>query len=174
MDAILQLPTVLPKAPKKPKPKYVKPESLKALESMYFYWYYAEKDDGKYRCIPEGSRVRQTFRDDTTNALTKAIKAWFSCQNGYVARVNTTGMYDGRLKRYRHSGATHGVADLVGTFKGKSVSVEVKFGRDKQSERQEKYQRQVEAAGGVYIIARSFDGFLSEINNKFQLWALAY
>jgi hypothetical protein len=41
------------------------------------------------------------------------------------------------------------------------VKIEVKIGRDRQSEAQVEYQRQVEAAGGVYVIAKTFDGFLT-------------
>jgi hypothetical protein len=36
----------------------------------------------------------------------------------------------------------------------------VKYGKDKQSEVQKRYQESVEAAGGTYFIARTFDDFM--------------
>jgi hypothetical protein len=36
----------------------------------------------------------------------------------------------------------------------------VKYGRDVQSDAQKQYQEMIEKAGGVYIIAKSFDDFV--------------
>jgi hypothetical protein len=36
----------------------------------------------------------------------------------------------------------------------------VKYGKDKQSEVQRKYQESIEQAGGTYFIARNFDEFM--------------
>ena len=55
-----------------------------------------------------------------------------------------------------------GTADISATFNGISVKVEVKAGNDRQSDAQKEYQRRIEAAGGIYIIARNFDGFIYE------------
>jgi len=143
------------------KNKYQKPNSVKELENAYFEYERRQHPDFPYP-------VKKKFRDDSANGLTKAIQAWFKCHNGFAARVNTTGIYDTKTGKYRLSGATKGVADIVGTYRGRSVSVEVKIGRDRQSNAQMKYQRQIEAAGGVYIIASSFDNFLKQI----QLWEI--
>jgi len=138
------------------KPPYRKPESIKELEKQYFEYERSKRPDFPYP-------VKTQFRDDTTNTLTKSIKAWFTLNGGHMARINTTGIYDTKLRRYRFSGSTKGTADLVGTYRGRSVSVEVKYGRDTQSEAQKKYQQQAEAAGGIYIIASTFDNFLEQI-----------
>ena len=138
------------------KKTYCKPDSIKGLEDLYF-----EHERKKHPDFPYP--VKTQFRDDSANSLTKTIKAWFTVNGGYVSRINTTGIYDIKLRRYRFGGATKGVADLVGTYKGRSVSVEIKFGKDKQSEQQVIYQKQTEHAGGIYIIARSFDDFLQQI-----------
>ncbi|MDR3226151.1 MAG: hypothetical protein LBT56_00570 [Prevotellaceae bacterium] len=66
----------------------------------------------------------------------------------------------GSFKWVKGSG-TNGTADISATIYGKSVKIEVKIGRDYQSEAQKQYQRSIEAAGGVYIIARTLDGFLA-------------
>jgi hypothetical protein len=36
----------------------------------------------------------------------------------------------------------------------------VKYGKDRQSEVQKRYQESIEAAGGTYFIARTFDEFM--------------
>jgi len=41
----------------------------------------------------------------------------------------------------------------------------VKYGKDKQSEVQKRYQESIEAAGGTYFIARNFDEFMIFYNN---------
>jgi hypothetical protein len=41
----------------------------------------------------------------------------------------------------------------------------VKYGRDVQSEVQKQYQEMIEKAGGIYIIARDFDSFVSLYEN---------
>ena len=139
------------------KKPYRKPDSIKELENRYFEYERSKKPNFPYP-------VMTKFRDDTANGLTRIIKAWFTVNGGYVSRINTTGIYDVKLRRYRFSGSTNGVADLIGTYKSRSISVEVKIGKDRQSEKQKDYQSQVERAGGIYIIARSFEGFLKQIN----------
>jgi hypothetical protein len=47
---------------------------------------------------------------------------------------------------------------------GLFVAIEVKVGKDTQSEAQKYYQEVVEKAGGVYMIVRSFDSFLEQWN----------
>ena len=50
-----------------------------------------------------------------------------------------------------------GVGDQIGTINGRAVACEVKVGRDRQREDQEKFQAAWEAAGGVYVIAKDGD-----------------
>ena len=45
------------------------------------------------------------------------------------------------------------------------MKIEVKFGSDRQSEHQKEYQKAIEAAGGVYLIARTFEQIKGEIDN---------
>jgi hypothetical protein len=58
------------------------------------------------------------------------------------------------------STSTKGSADISATIRGRSVKIEVKYGKDKQSEVQKKYQESIEQAGGTYFIARNFDEFM--------------
>jgi hypothetical protein len=48
-----------------------------------------------------------------------------------------------------------GQSDIQGVLDGRWVGVEVKTARGKQRQNQVAFQRAIEAAGGVYILARS-------------------
>jgi hypothetical protein len=55
---------------------------------------------------------------------------------------------------------TPGTADISLTLKnGLSVKVEVKWGKDRQSEAQKKYQAKIEKSGGIYLIIHKFEEF---------------
>jgi len=60
---------------------------------------------------------------------------------------------------------TKGTADISATIRGRSVKIEVKYGKDKQSEHQKQYQEDIERAGGVYLIARNMDEFIEWYEN---------
>lgn len=144
---------------KKKKSTYVKPESIKQLEIDYKAWHYSKS---KYISVEDG--VDFKFSDKGTNELTKAIMAWFKCHGGFPQRVNSGATYDPRLGIFRKgSGSTVGAADVMATFGGKAIHVEVKYGRDSQRKEQKDFQKGVEAAGGVYLIAKTYDKFLIEI-----------
>lgn len=55
---------------------------------------------------------------------------------------------------------TKGTADISATIKGRSVKIEVKIGKDRQSEAQVAYQKKIEQSGGIYFIAKDFDTFM--------------
>ena len=63
---------------------------------------------------------------------------------------------------------TNGSADIAATIAGRSVKIEVKIGKDRQSEHQKKYQQDVERAGGIYYIAKDFTSFVKWYNHKFN------
>jgi len=51
-------------------------------------------------------------------------------------------------------GSYRGMSDLQALKDGRSVFIEVKASRGRQSEHQKSFQRLVEAAGGEYVLAR--------------------
>ncbi len=51
-------------------------------------------------------------------------------------------------------GAYPGLSDLVAIKNGVTYHIEIKTEKGKQSEKQEQFQRDIEAAGGRYILAR--------------------
>lgn len=162
------------KVVKKP---YIKPLSVKSLEDAKFI---AKKQ--RYPNTPEKYLVKEKYRDDNANGLTKCIIDYLKLKGYQAERINTTGrMIDRRqtvtdvLGHTKQIGSfewvpttsTRGSADISAIINGRSVKIEVKIGADRQSTAQKEYQRNVEDAGGVYIIAHDFDGFLAQISECF-------
>lgn len=130
-------------------------------------------DDERKRVEGYFNFKRKPAKQSPANALTDAIIKYVRSLGGSAARINVMGIYDQKMGKYRTSGSTKGVEDVdctkpiyVRTLTsdepikiGLKVAVEVKIGADKQSEHQIKRQAAVESAGGVYIIAKTFDQF---------------
>lgn len=150
LDSMLNKPPRMERKPRKA--AYKKPEAVKKLERV----------------------TGRKHRDDTANGLTRCIIGYLHHKGWQAERINTTGIpVDTRHEvkdiighrrtiggvTWRPGGSTVGSADISATIKGRSVKIEVKIGRDRQSEAQRQYQAAVEAAGGVYYIARNFTDF---------------
>lgn len=123
-------------------------------------------------------KKKYKFRDKTANELTNAIIQFIKIQGGIGERINSMGRQVDNRKTYTdpvtgmkktigsvdwiRGTATEGTADISATVFGMSVKIEVKIGADKQSKAQKEYQMRIEEAGGIYIIARTFNGFIYE------------
>jgi len=138
------------------KKRYIKPDSVKELERIHF-----ERKKENHSTVP--FLVETKFRDDSANGLTKTIIAWLKLNGHFGARINTTGTYNAKLGKYIHSGSRRAMADISAVVNGRHVSIEVKHGRDRMRTEQLKVKSEVEASGGVYIVASTFDNFLEQI-----------
>jgi hypothetical protein len=125
---------------------------------------------------PQDYIPKTMYKDSTANGLTKAICDYIN-YNGYQAeRINTMGT--AREKKttagkvigvtWTKGTSTAGSADISATIKGRSVKIEVKIGKDRQSDAQKRYQENIEKAGGTYIIAKDFDSFVEWYNQFIQ------
>lgn len=56
-----------------------------------------------------------------------------------------------------------GSADITGILKdtGKRIEIEIKAPTGKQTEAQKEFQREIEACGGVYLLAKSVDDLIA-------------
>lgn len=116
----------------------------------------------------------EASRCGTANSLTAAIIRFIKERGGQAERITVMGRpitarQGGReyVVGWAQSHMTVGTADISATIGGRSVKIEVKAGQDRQSEAQRLYQQSVEAAGGIYYIARCFDGFVQWYNQTF-------
>jgi hypothetical protein len=162
----------------KPRKKpYKKPQAVRELESM------ADAENArKHPNTPVKYLAKSTYRDDTANGLTKCIIDFVRFNGGQAERINTTGIpIDTRREvtdimghrrtigsvQWRPSGTTAGSADISAIIRGRAVKIEVKIGKDTQSEAQRQYQASIEAAGGIYYIAKDFTSFIQWYQERF-------
>jgi hypothetical protein len=111
------------------------------------------------------------YADNTANALTRSIQDFVKHIGGYANRISTTGTMRkiNGCMTWTKGNSNKGAADIRILFNGWSVDVEVKTGIDRMSEAQYKEKQKVEAAGGLYFIARSFPQFLEWWLQQFPL-----
>ena len=112
-----------------------------------------------------------------TNSLTAAIVDYVNLHRGCLAyRVNNMGVYREGEKyidvmgnerraegKWTKGGGRKGTPDVHCCIRGKYVVIEVKYGKDSQSDEQKDFERDVTEAGGVYLIAKNLDQIVSEI-----------
>jgi hypothetical protein len=99
------------------------------------------------------------YTEATANGLTRMVCDYIKFSGGMAERVNSMGIYDVKLKRFRPSGSRKGTSDIKALFNGKSLSIEVKIGRDKLSNYQREYANDVIKSGGFYFVATNFADF---------------
>jgi len=137
----------------------------------------------KHPNIPERYLTCPKFNDKTANGLTTCIIQYIKLTGGQAERINCTGrIIDNRTistdilghkrtigsMKYIKTAGQRGTADISATIKGRSVKIEVKIGNDRQSEAQKEYQKNIEASGGLYFIAKNFSQFLEWYNLMFS------
>ncbi len=116
--------------------------------------------------------VATVHKESNANSLTQAVIRWIQIHGGQAERINTAGRFlpgatvskgfygSTTLKgKYIPTTSTKGSADISSVIRGRSVKIEIKYGKDVQSDAQKKYQADIEAAGGLYWLVRTFEGF---------------
>ena len=89
----------------------------------------------------------------SANKLTKQILQYLNTAGHYAVRINNI-----PGTKYRKGNVTRGVADIMGCTKGgKALAVEIKFGKDRQSEFQKEFEEHYKKRGGIYIIAQKIE-----------------
>jgi hypothetical protein len=151
--------------------EYTSREAINSLKELHLI-----ENRRKYPIIEEHYRIRPIYTDKTANGLTKCIVSFLRLNGWQAERINCTGRPINNQRmvtdclghtrtigaiEYVHTTGTRGTADISAIISGRSVKIEVKIGADRQSEYQRNYQRSVEGAGGLYVIAKDFGHFLT-------------
>lgn len=136
----------------------------------------------KYSSVPVEWIPATKYSDSTANGLTRCIIDFLHFNGWQAERISNTGRpldnrreYIDAVGRTRvigsiewiKSSGTNGTADISATIAGRSVKIEVKIGKDRQSAKQADYQKRIESAGGLYFIAKDFDSFYSWYTKTF-------
>jgi len=152
---MIELPEIKRKARKT---SYCKSEAVRELEKL------ADAEARKIHPTCPHLAPR-TFRDDTANSLTACIVKYITLKGGFASRINNQGTYNINTGKYIPSTSKRGLADVMGTFRGLSLNIEVKHGRDRQSEAQKKVESEVLRSGGYYFLAKDFQSFYQWLNS---------
>lgn len=143
-----------------------------------------EQQRKRYPNFPEYAIAPKKYTDKTANGLTRCIIDFLRYTGAQAERINNTGrMIDNRetvsnvigtIKtigsvKWVYGSGTRGTADISATIQGRSVKCEIKIGNDRQSEHQKQYQRSIEQSGGLYVIARDFEGFINWYCKQFNI-----
>lgn len=143
----------------------MKPKAVQDLETALLRQF-AEK----HPTIPTHYFPQIRREDKTANGLTRCVIDYITLHGGQAERISITGRPTATPKgvKWGKSNMTRGTADISATIHGQSVKIEIKIGKDRQSEAQKKYQQQVTEAGGIYYIARNFTDFVEWYNEKWS------
>lgn len=157
------------------KPRYIKSPTIKALEELAF-----QVKRERFPGFPYP--VKDKYKDNTSNGLTKRVIDYINLSGYQAERINSTGrVIDntqtitdsigfsrkiGSKKWIPGTGRT-GTSDIHSVIKGQSVKIEIKCkatGDNYQSKKQKEYQKEVERAGGIYLLVRDFESFYNWFN----------
>ena len=107
--------------------------------------------------------------------LQTACVTWFRMQYRNLAKLlfavpNGGGRSKVEAGIMQGEGVTSGVSDLIllvarGGYNGLCIEMKTEARSSKQSDNQKAWQELVEAQGYKYVVCRSLDQFMSEINN---------
>lgn len=133
----------------------------------------------KHPSLPDYARTIHNYSDRTANGLTRAVIDFLRISGHQAERINCTGKMVDNTKimtdvlgdkrsigsvRWLPSSGQKGTADVSCVIYGRAIKIEIKIGKDRQSEDQKKYQSDIERAGGLYFIIKSFDQFMDLYN----------
>lgn len=131
---------------------------------------YQRANREKYPNFPDHLRPVKPIKTTTANGLTKAIVDFLNLSGHFATRINNTGTWvrekahkDGGY--FRPSTQVKGIADINSTINGRTVAIEIKVGKDRQSDAQKQYQDRIERSGGTYWIVKDFDQFYEIYTN---------
>ncbi len=128
----------------------------------------------RYPGIPPELLYCKPIKANSANELTNAVIKFIRLTGGQAERISVTGRVINSRRTYTDilghrkqigsvkyipSAMTKGSADISATIQGKSVKIEIKWGHDRQSLAQARYQSEIEKAGGIYLIVHTFDEF---------------
>ncbi len=167
-------------------------EAIKHFKELYL-----EYSKYKKPLLPDYARSFPNYvtQRKKTNGITNLIIAFIRLKGWHATRISSAGrMIDntkvvedviGRRKvigskKWIPSTTQKGTADIDATVDGKSMKIEVKnkYTKDKITNEQVVYCSQINISGGLYIIAYSFEDFVTgwynegykENINKKLLW----
>lgn len=121
------------------------------------------------------ARKRADYKEDR---LQIACKYWFDCQYPKLKLLLHHSPNEGKLMQHDRDGAKRkamgmraGFPDFIFLHPNKQyayLAVELKSGKGRQTEHQKEYQRAVEESGGRYVVVRTVEAFMKEMQGYIE------
>ena len=121
----------------------------------------------RYPVVTGYARLKERYDDTTANGLTKCIIDFIRFFSGFAKRIQSLGQYYNGSWAYGR--ARRGTANIQAVYNDQHLSIEIKVGRDRMSDAQKQMRREMECFRGMYVVARSFQGFFDWFTSIFQL-----
>lgn len=113
----------------------------------------------RHPLTPDYARPPQKYNTNNANGLTQAIVDFIDFSGGWATRVSVEGRYIESLGKRIPSSVKKGTPDIIASFKGCFLGIEVKIGKDTMSEDQMNVRRQIINSGGYHFLATDFENF---------------
>lgn len=94
-----------------------------------------------------------------SNELTREIIKFIYPKYGFAWRQNSQGVITAQGFR---TGAKKGVADILACVSGRFIAIEIKIGKDRLSDEQIGFMKNIKFAGGIAIIILSWEDFIHQ------------
>jgi len=132
-----------------------------------YVWHY-----NQFPNVPDHVKVplnKKYGASKKANLLTRLIMDYLKMKGIFSERTGNQGQYrvNPRTKKgtWTKGTGTKGTSDIKAYLPngGRLMAIEVKYGRDKQSEHQKQYQQRIEQMGGIYIIAHTVNDVVNNM-----------
>lgn len=125
---------------------------------------YSDKDAGKFQ-----TAILAYLR-------LKGLKAWRQSSEGrylreeYMTNVVGLKIKVGGGKFIPRDKEVKGIGDVCAVLppNGRFIAIEVKIGKDRQNEEQKEFQREMDEAGAIYFVTKTWDDFQLQISKYIQ------
>jgi hypothetical protein len=101
------------------------------------------------------------------NDLTKFVINYLTLNGHFASRIQSQGQYHPKHSRWVKSKVRRGIGDIIACIDGRFVMIEIKAGKDRQSEYQKQVEKDVNESGGYYWIVRHPDEFIAKLRTIF-------
>lgn len=135
------------------------PTLIKEFNKRYNAW--------KQKTSPLGKYAKpHRYNDKTANQIEDIIIAYFEIKGLVCWKIDVQGTLREQNGRtfYAPTKCSKGVSDLFVIVNGAYLAIEVKAGKDVQSDYQKRFEKDVKNQGGHYMIVHHFADFLYKYN----------
>ena len=117
----------------------------------------------KYPHLPEPAVCPIKYSERTINGQTRCMIDIIRQSGGHATRVSKTVHYKPTITKWTPVTPIKGFCDIMAIPQGTNLSIRVRIDLNRQPDSREKVEQPVNAASGIYYLARDFQSFFDWI-----------